>query len=281
MKSNEQPTKNPRQRARAKLTRIRNLYGIPISDYEKMLQDSKNKCAICKEESEATLHVDHCHSSGKVRGLLCKQCNNGLGLIKENITTIKNMIAYIKLWEYSSWEWLDLEKPRYKYTKWDKNDFKKCKICEEWKNYDIHFARLLSYNDKRHPHCKGCHAKFLESRINKSKIKYTKKIPMREGVRIKKDSSLFKSYGISISDYETILDIQNNKCFICSTDEPGGNREFNVDHDHKTNKVRGLLCIGCNLGLACFKENIEFLNIAIQYLEKHSYSFSAVVLEEL
>jgi Recombination endonuclease VII len=41
-------------------------------------------------------NVDHCHTTGKIRGLLCGNCNSALGLIKENIPSMENMIAYIK-----------------------------------------------------------------------------------------------------------------------------------------------------------------------------------------
>ena len=59
---------------------------------------------------------------------------------------------------------------------------------------------------------------------------------------------------------------QNHKCAICKNDI-----EYlsgHLDHDHKTDEVRGLLCKWCNLGLGWFRDNPEFLKAAIEYLEK-------------
>ena len=52
---------------------------------------------ICKNESNnKSLHIDHCHDSGKVRGLLCHGCNTAIGLFKENIDTMLKAIKYLK-----------------------------------------------------------------------------------------------------------------------------------------------------------------------------------------
>lgn len=74
------------------------VYGITLEDYHKMYNDQDGKCAICKvSESELnhTLNIDHCHTTEKVRGLLCKACNQCLGLIDDNITTLNNLINYL------------------------------------------------------------------------------------------------------------------------------------------------------------------------------------------
>lgn len=85
----EQNKLNPRQRKNIKL---KNVYGITIEDYEKLLDKQKNVCAIC-EKPESTKHnlgmvkqlaVDHCHKTGKVRGLLCSHCNTALGKFYDN-----------------------------------------------------------------------------------------------------------------------------------------------------------------------------------------------------
>lgn len=59
-------------------------YGLTLDSYTEMLQKQDSRCAICKEQK--TLVIDHCHKTGKVRGLLCIGCNTGLGryeLMKE------------------------------------------------------------------------------------------------------------------------------------------------------------------------------------------------------
>lgn len=71
-------------------------FGISENDYAQMLVDQNNSCAICKKEIGWEAAVDHCHATNKVRGLLCRKCNLGLGGFKDNIETIRKAIAYVK-----------------------------------------------------------------------------------------------------------------------------------------------------------------------------------------
>ena len=71
-------------------------YGITQEDFNKMLVDQNNSCAICKKEIGWEAAVDHCHTTNKIRGLLCRKCNLGLGAFKDNIETIRKAIAYVK-----------------------------------------------------------------------------------------------------------------------------------------------------------------------------------------
>lgn len=73
-------------------------HGITKEIYDGMVEGQKRKCAICGIYSD-NLHIDHNHTTKKVRGLLCKECNMALGLVKENITTINNMIEYLEKYE--------------------------------------------------------------------------------------------------------------------------------------------------------------------------------------
>src|SRR5574337_857434 len=67
-------------------------FGITNDDYDRMLEEQDFVCAICGEPSDKTYHVDHCHTSGKVRGLLCNTCNRGLGYFKDNTSFLTNAI---------------------------------------------------------------------------------------------------------------------------------------------------------------------------------------------
>lgn len=58
-------------------------YGITVEDYERILKAQDSKCAICRNQPETRLHVDHCHETNRVRGLLCGTCNRGLGMFKD------------------------------------------------------------------------------------------------------------------------------------------------------------------------------------------------------
>mgnify|MGYP003393033431 CR=1 FL=1 len=66
-------------RERAFKNNLKRQYGLSLEDYKEMLRVQDNRCAICKDDFFSSLtkrpEVDHCHDTGKVRGLLCKECN--------------------------------------------------------------------------------------------------------------------------------------------------------------------------------------------------------------
>ena len=78
-----------------------------------------------------------------------------------------------------------------------------------------------------------------------------------------------RDYGISFDDALKMFDEQKGKCKICGDDMHKGKRGFCVDHDHKTGKVRGILCNHCNSGLGMFKDNTKSLENAIKYLKEN------------
>lgn len=75
-------------------------YNLTMMEFEKMVLDQNNKCKICNNEftdcSKRTMHIDHCHNSEKVRGLLCSQCNTALGLFNDEVSNLENAIKYLK-----------------------------------------------------------------------------------------------------------------------------------------------------------------------------------------
>ena len=90
-----------------------------------------------------------------------------------------------------------------------------------------------------------------------------------EALRAKDNEYKYLSrYGLTGDDYEKLLDKQDNKCAICgATESTGRSSKLYVDHDHETGEVRGLLCNHCNAGLGMFRDNIEALKAAVEYLE--------------
>lgn len=98
------------------------------------------------------------------------------------------------------------------------------------------FHTVVSYSDGKDAYCKAC-------RLSSN----------RKNV-----------YGLDSGALETMLDAQNNRCAICFIEFDG--IKFHIDHDHASGKVRGLLCRGCNWGLGNFKDSIEALTNAIDYL---------------
>lgn len=79
---------------------LRRMYGITSEDYNNLLKSQDNSCKIClipTEDLNRKLVVDHCHKTGKIRGLLCMNCNKSLGLLKDSTNTVENMLNYLKI----------------------------------------------------------------------------------------------------------------------------------------------------------------------------------------
>ena len=73
-------------------------FGVSFEFVQNLKEQQDSKCAICKmsiEIGNKSAHIDHCHSSGKVRGLLCQKCNQGLGLFKDSVIALESAIEYL------------------------------------------------------------------------------------------------------------------------------------------------------------------------------------------
>lgn len=74
-------------------------YGLNFADYEARLSEQNGVCAICKSEPpkhhKKRLNIDHCHTTGRVRGLLCDACNRALGLFKDSPDLMHKAISYL------------------------------------------------------------------------------------------------------------------------------------------------------------------------------------------
>jgi hypothetical protein len=71
------------------------LYGLRLGEYDERFRNQNGCCDICKQPSERTLHVDHDHVTGKVRGLLCAACNFGLGAFRDSVLDLRRAIEYL------------------------------------------------------------------------------------------------------------------------------------------------------------------------------------------
>lgn len=76
-------------------TVLQNKYGITLREYVLLLEKQNGVCAICGNEGLNRLAVDHCHKTGVVRGLLCAQCNHGLGNFKDDPKLLISAIDYL------------------------------------------------------------------------------------------------------------------------------------------------------------------------------------------
>lgn len=137
-----------------------------------------------------------------------------------------------------------------------------CKSCRknEKKYYNSEKRKQQYWENKEEENKKNrlwwsLHKEEVAER-RKSKYDYTKT----------KDTYLNWKYGISMDVYSEILEAQKYRCAICGCDSRLQQKALAVDHDHETGKVRGLLCTSCNTAIGSFKDSVELLYKAIEYL---------------
>jgi len=177
-----------------------------------------------------------------------------------------------------------------------------CKTCGEAKTPDQY------YKDSRYPlgdiHCASCRrAKVKQWRINnleKAKaIQLASRLrnPEASRARAKKwhydnkekhlaymavrrrvyadqilSGKLKSTFGITLSEYNALLAKQNGGCAICNKTAEQNKKRLAVDHCHKSNKIRGLLCSACNQAIGLFKDQIVLMKSAIKYIRKNTKS---------
>jgi len=74
-------------------------YGTTVAGYEALLIFQGSRCALCFTDEpggQGMFHVDHCHVSGQIRGLLCARCNVGIGMLRENLAVLVRARAYLQ-----------------------------------------------------------------------------------------------------------------------------------------------------------------------------------------
>lgn len=74
---------------------LRTTYGITLEEYQHIFTAQGNCCAVCQNTSRR-MHVDHDHTTGRIRGILCHNCNIALGLLQDNEHTLTNLAAYLR-----------------------------------------------------------------------------------------------------------------------------------------------------------------------------------------
>jgi len=95
-RKNAWKAKNP---DKVKSAALKSDYGINLNDFNLLLSQQNNSCAICtthKDNLTKNLCVDHSHKTGKIRGLLCSKCNRALGLFGDNALTLRQAAAYLE-----------------------------------------------------------------------------------------------------------------------------------------------------------------------------------------
>ncbi len=177
---------------------------------------------------------------------------------------------------------------------------KKCCTCKEEKSLD-NFRKDRRNKDGLHLVCNSCNSKnqrdwykknpehvkaYAKKRYHENKIAISnrrkellKANPEKYRVArrklynpLKAKEYAWKQAGINmkIDQYEIMLKEQNNACAICFTPQSQLKRKLNVDHNHETGQVRALLCDSCNRGIGYFKESLEIIERAKNYLICHN-----------
>lgn len=145
------------------------------------------------------------------------------------------------------------------------------KVCSKCKVFrPLHeFGKQKDQRDGLRPNCKKCRSLFYK--LNRERIKgQRKKHRDKIGWEGRRNNNLKASYGISLDDFNQLLEKQGYKCSLCHTDEPGHKYGWHLDHDHETDGIRAILCYDCNLKLGHlenFLKKVSFNEIQ-KYLNK-------------
>lgn len=146
-----------------------------------------------------------------------------------------------------------------------KEKVKSCSKCKKTKELDDFY--FYKKRDRHYSCCKSCHNE-AQVLVNK---KWRRENPI-EFRRRRVEINLKSKYGITLETIDSLLKLQNNSCAICKTElllkTSDRTKRFNVDHNHVTGEVRGLLCLTCNMGLGLYNDSVELLENAKQYLLK-------------
>ena len=129
---------------------------------------------------------------------------------------------------------------------------KRCCKCKEVRPLSDFSKRNDTKDGKRYD-CKKCKKERSKKQLSTNPLQRRKK-------------RLYKNYRITPEYYNNLFIEQEGKCAICGTHQDNLKRPLAVDHNHKTKKIRGLLCINCNAGIGYLKEDYHILLKAVEYL---------------
>ena len=158
---------------------------------------------------------------------------------------------------------------------------KTCKRCGERKERDEFYANPAGRDGKR-PECKACTAirrREWYAANREREIQRVREWQLANPERVRENMARFvaagkrqlsnrkshlkRKYGLTLQEFDELLASQGGGCAIC-----GNPNADNVDHDHVTGRVRGILCWNCNVGVGQFEDDIERLIAATSYLDR-------------
>lgn len=264
------------------------VYGLSASEYQILVDEQNNRCAICSRPESATrrgkvrtLCVDHNHKTRVIRGLLCNRCNTALGLVNDSSTTLKRAAEY--LGKSARKRKIPLTESKI-YTS-EKSTLNIQKV--DRKNGQMKNCVRPDCNKKFWPRTNDKYCSASCMKLDKKCFSCKKSIPIKQRIERSRlckscleDKNLhkalilttdLKSYGISIANYKKLYDSQRGKCAICNKSEvatsSSGIKPLAIDHSHQTGRVRGLLCTGCNTAIGLFRDDKRIFKMAIHYLK--------------
>ncbi|KKL86958.1 hypothetical protein LCGC14_1939530 [marine sediment metagenome] len=157
---------------------------------------------------------------------------------------------------------------------------KRCTKCKQVKSIS-EFHKRTSAKDGLCPGCKSCGKEQCRGYLLKNRIKLNKQQNARYHKRYQSDAEYRKArrlrgrasrFGMSVDDYvemyDSLIKKQNGCCAICGRHQAGLGKAFDVDHCHKTMKIRGLLCNACNTALGSMGDEPVRLRRAADYIEE-------------
>lgn len=285
--------------------RRRARYGISKEEFGAMVESQKGECLICRRKKK--LVVDHDHKTGSIRGLLCGGCNVMLGHFRDSAVLIQRVINYLLDARQFQLPILHLTqgqhgqpkqpKPPRQYIsrpKVDEDSVDVNYLTDQYVNQmrtyyeiaadlnvDAESLRILLKKkgliriDRRrftdtHKWCNVCRQMRPLEEFGKSakspsgKQAYCKPCALKNAKQYDQKSYRRKAlYGLTEAEYNTMAERQNGKCAICAR-----RRKLGIDHDHKTETVRGLLCNVCNAMLGHYEDDIALIQNAIAYLQQ-------------
>lgn len=148
-----------------------------------------------------------------------------------------------------------------------KPGLRQCAKCRRWKS-PRSFHRRFDRGKGWQSHCMDCKREIKRARRRKLVVRSREKEQNRLSV-------LKAVYGLSAHRWAKLMRAQKGRCAICGKKETsvvkGGLASLSVDHNHRTGRIRGLLCRKCNTGLGMFKDSVKTMKAAITYLRRNRH----------
>lgn len=146
---------------------------------------------------------------------------------------------------------------------------KKCAACKKVKPLS-EFYKNKQQKDEHHSYCKECHKWQQKYKwpmdSDKKKLMIKRYASSEHGKNIIRNWQYKNNYGITLEQYNKMFKKQKGVCYICGN-ENQINKKLCVDHDHKTGRVRGLLCYGCNRSIGWAEKRLDFV---LKYLRENN-----------